>query len=84
MKSIPLWKWLISENLREHLLVKEKYGFENEKIAIKGSMVESCSVWFPYHAKKNWRPYPLCFLRYEGKEVTKSNILLFSPKQHTF
>ncbi len=33
---------------------------------------------------QNWRPYPSCFMRYEGKEVPKSNISLVSQKQHIF
>ncbi len=34
--------------------------------------------------QKNRRPYPLCFMRYEGREVPKSIISPFYRKQHTF
>ncbi len=74
----------IDAKINRHMLIQEKYSFENEKIAIKGFMVGSGSVWLPDYTQKDQRPHPLCFMRYGGREVPKSNISLFSQKQHIF
>ncbi len=43
-----------------------------------------CSLWLAYYTQKNWCSYLLCFMRYEGREVPKSNISLFPRKQSIF